>query len=189
MVPPIKSRLNEGWLEGPTAVRMGDLCPYCQRPASGNLNGEMSPSKTRVALIAINLFVSATTAAGAIVVVPALPKSYLTIFPDYTIPALGLGAVSLASFGAAAAVAWRPKVGAELSVVAGAMMACFEVVEALTTGNLLAPPPGTSGGGALWLQPFYFVVGLAMIILGLRLWGKTEPGQTWSARLLHPLTA
>ena len=114
-------------------------------------------SKTRLALIAINVFVGATAAAGAIFVVPALPKSYLTLFPDYTIPALGLGAVSVAAFGAAAMVAWRPKFGAELAVVAGVMMASFEVVEALTTGNLLNPPPGTSGGG-LWLQPFFFLV-------------------------------
>lgn len=156
-------------------------------PATHNI--EMSNKTTRIALVAINVFVAVTAAAGAVFVVPTLPPSWLSFFPDYTIPALGLGAVGLISLVAALNVIFRPKLGAELSILAGAMMAFFEVVEAFAAGNLFAPPPGTSGGGPLWLQPFYFAIGVAMMFLGLRLWVKEAPGQTWSARLRHPLTA
>jgi hypothetical protein len=143
----------------------------------------MTNKKVRIALIAIDLLVAITTIYGALFVVPTLPASWLVFFPNYTLPALGLGAVGLVSLLAALGVIWRPKPGAELSVLAGVMMAVFEVVEALTAGNLITPPPGTSGGGPLWLQPFYFAVGSVMVILGARLWVRTAPGEKWSSRL------
>lgn len=35
--PRMGSRSNEVGLQGPSAVRLGDLCPYSSRRASGNL--------------------------------------------------------------------------------------------------------------------------------------------------------
>lgn len=147
----------------------------------------MKNKKTRVALLAIDLFVALTALIGALWVVPSLPLSLLKFFPDYTVPALGLGAVSILSLVAAVAVGVRPEVGAELSVIAGAAMAFFEVVEAMAVGNLVAPPPGTTGG-SLWLQPVYFVLGVIMVVLGVRVWSRTSPQQGGSVRLRHPLT-
>ena len=147
----------------------------------------MSNRAIRVSLLALDLVVGVSTIVGAVWVVPTLPTTWLTFFPDYTLPAIGLGAVGVLALAAAAGLGLRPQVGAELSIIAGTAMAVFEVVEAVTAGNLLAPPAGTGGGGPLWLQPFYFVVGATMVALGTALWARTAPGETWTLRLRHPL--
>jgi hypothetical protein len=147
----------------------------------------MTEKKTRIPLVALNLFLMATALYGAVFVIPTLPLSWLSFFPDYTIPALGLGLVGVIAAVAALALVGRPRIGAELSILAGLMIAGFELVEALAAGNLLSPPPGTDGGGPLWLQPFFFVFGLVMVYLGARLWAKVVPGQGWGSRIRHAL--
>jgi hypothetical protein len=149
----------------------------------------MGAKKIRIPLVGLNVFVGVTAIAGAVLVVPSLPVDWLKVFPDYTIPAIGLGAVGAISLAAALAVVARPKIGAELSVVAGAMMVTFEVVEALAVGNLLAPPPvsNSQGSVALWLQVVYLVVGVAVATLGLRLWTRLVPRDGWAQRVRHSL--
>jgi len=150
----------------------------------------MNNKRVRIPLILVNLFVAATTLYGAVAVVPELPLDWLRFFPDYTIPALALGLVGCAALVAAVGVAVAPKLGAEVSLLAGLMMMAFEFVEALTVGSLLNPPPVTNAQGnvALWLQVFYFVVGLGMVLLGQLLWADEAPRERWSSRLRHALT-
>jgi hypothetical protein len=150
---------------------------------------KVNVTKAQLSLMFLTLIVSVTTFAGAVFVVPSLPLEWIRFFPDYTIPALGLGAIGAVTAVAAVAVAVRPKIGGELSFVAGLMMMCFEVVEAIVVGNLLAPPPGTNsqGNAALWLQVVYLVIGFAMAVLGLRLWTQATPQEGWSQRFRHPL--
>jgi hypothetical protein len=147
----------------------------------------MTDKKIRFPLLGMDLFLALTALYGAVFVVPTLPTSWLSFFPDYTLPALGLGTVGVVAGVAALAILGRPRLGAELSILAGLTIAAFEVVEATTAGNLLSPPPGTTAGGPLWLQPFYFLFGLVMAFLGLRLWAKVAPGETWTSRVSHPL--
>jgi hypothetical protein len=127
--------------------------------------------KTRLALIVLDGFLGLTAAWGALLVVPALPPSLLRWgpFTHFTIPAVGLGAVAGLSLAAAAGVALRPRLGAVASLVAGAAIVVFELVEAATVGSLLATPPSMPAQGyvALWLQPFYGLVGLLLVGLGV----------------------
>ncbi len=150
---------------------------------------KLNVTKTQTSLIVLTLFVSVTAFFGALFVVPALPLEWIRFFPDYTVPALGLGAISAVTVVAGLAVVIRPKIGGELSFVASVMMMCFEVVEAIVVGSLLAPPPiaNAQGSVALWLQVVYLVIGFAMALLGLRLWTRATPHEGWSQRIRHPL--
>lgn len=146
----------------------------------------MTEKRYRIPLAAVGLFVGGTCLAGAIWVVPAMPLEWLKFFPDYTIPALALGLVGFVSLAAAAMVIADPKIGGELSFLAGLMMMTFEVVEAIAVGNLVVRPPVSNAQGdfALWLQVFYFAVGALMAWLGLALWSRAEPS-SWSERVRH----
>jgi hypothetical protein len=81
-----------------------------------------------------------TAIAGAIFVVPTMPRSVLhngilALFPDYTIPALALGAFcGGAALVTLVAVFARPQLGALAALVAGAFMIAFELVEILVVG-------------------------------------------------------
>jgi hypothetical protein len=90
----------------------------------------------RFALVGLNLFLGVHALFGAVAVVPALPPPWLagTPFPDYTIPALALGAVGAGALLAAAALLPREEWGVRLALAAGAGVAAFEVVETLVVG-------------------------------------------------------
>ena len=147
----------------------------------------------RLALVGLNLFLGASALLGAVAVVPALPPGWLagTPFPDYTVPALALGAV-----GAGALLHRRgapaPRGMGRPAVPRGRLrrIAAFELVETLVVGldvwlhalGLTAAPgkglPGTSLEGVpaplgvplpLWLQPAYFALGLVIVALAVRL--------------------
>ena len=114
-----------------------------------------------------------------------------TPFPDYTIPALALGGViGGGALFAAAMLVLRERWGVVLSLAVGAAMMIFEMVETLVVGwdvwlhafglkpTLEKRLPGVNASGVpapmgvplpLWLQPFYFVFGLIVIALALRL--------------------
>lgn len=123
-------------------------------------------------------FMALTTISGAIFVVPAMPhdvlhRGILSLFPDFTIPALALGVLC----GGAAVLAfilvlWRPHLGAVAAVVAGAFMIAFELVEIVVVGFT---PAQTPDQWPAWLQVVYLVVGGALVALGARLW-KAETG-------------
>jgi hypothetical protein len=151
---------------------------------------------TRIILIGLHLFLAANAVFGALWVVPTLPPEWLegTPFRDYTIPALALGVVvGGGSLLAAALLIVRAAWGVPLSVAVGAGMAVFEVVEVLVVGwdvwlhalglkpALAKGLPGVDASSVpaplgvplpLWLQPFFFVFGIVVTALALRLWAR-----------------
>lgn len=141
----------------------------------------------RGALGALTAFMAVTAIAGAIFVVPSMPRSVLhagplALFADYTIPALALGILcggsALAAF--VTVLIW-PRVGALASVLAGACMMLFEVVEIVVVGFTPAQTPDQFPA---WLQVIYLALGGALVILGARLW-QAETGSYrlwWAAR-------
>lgn len=96
----------------------------------------------RIALLVLHALVAITAIGGAIWVVPTMPLEWIKAgpFEDWTIPALALafvGMLAAASFGA---LLVRPWLGALASVVAGAAMIAFELVETAVVGWTLADP-------------------------------------------------
>lgn len=97
------------------------------------------------------------------------PTSMLrgTPFADYLIPSLLLGIVVGGSAAIATAASIRSReAGALWSFIAGSIMAGWIVGEVVildvfATNQTLSP--------YFWLQPFYFVVGVAMAALAIRL--------------------
>lgn len=145
----------------------------------------MPTSKLRGTLIGLELFTAFGAIAGAIFVVPGLPREWLagSPFSDYTIPALALGVLcGGGSLAAAMAVVWRPALGGIASVGAGSAMALFEVVEVAAVGFMIVKFPMEP---ASYLQPFYFIVGLVIAGLGVLVSRDAEP----SARTLQPTPA
>jgi hypothetical protein len=174
----------------------------------------------RFSLIVLQLLLGITTLFGALWVVPLLPTVWLsgTPFVDYTIPALALGGIGICAITSAGLLVFSPGSGVVLTIFVGGAMAIFEVVETLVVGaNVwlhalgLGPQPdpsspsvaGTADIGTLlgipiplWLQPFYFVYGLTMVALALRLFahGVRPARPEWRRReteaslpTLHPL--
>lgn len=132
----------------------------------------------RATLASLEAFVAATAIWGAVFVVPAIPQEWLrkgliTPFTDTTIPAIALGVLCGGSALVAALYAIvRPRLGALLAIVSGALMVGFELVEILVVGftPIMYPtqPPA-------WLQPLYILLGVAIALLGARLW-RAETG-------------
>lgn len=101
---------------------------------------DMRAQKLRGTLIGSSSSSGVTTIAGAILVVPSLPREWLAggPFSDYAIPALALCVVcGGGALAAAALVARRPALGGLASVLAGGAMAAFEIVEAAVVGLLV----------------------------------------------------
>ena len=138
----------------------------------------------RWALVALAAFVALTAIQGAIFVVPTMPRSVLrkgimALFPDFTIPALALGVLCGGSaLVAVVTLLLRPRIGALASMVAGAFMVGFELVEILVVGFTPAQTPDQFPA---WLQVVYLAVGGALAMLGARLW-KAETGSYWFIR-------
>jgi hypothetical protein len=144
----------------------------------------------RTVLIGLQLFLGIGALIGAVAVIPTLPREWLqgTPFPDYTLPALSLGLVGMGALVSAALLVIHVEWGVLLSVAIGVGIAIFEIVETLVVGLdywlhalRLGPAPtpiaGAEGVGALlgipiplWLQPFYFILGMIIVALALRLY-------------------
>jgi len=138
--------------------------------------------RIRRVLIALTLFLGVTALQGGLFVVPDLPPQWFsgTPFASAMVPAIALAAVGLSSLLAAGLLALRPEVGAPVSFVTGLAIATFEVVQVLTIslGDWLRPlglhlghrvlADGDPFGAALWLQPFYFALGLLIAALAWR---------------------
>lgn len=153
----------------------------------------MKPARIRrYTLIGLNLFLAANAIAGAVWVVPSLPREWLagTPFPDYTVPALALGViVGLGALSSAILLVFRPEPGIVASGAVGTAMMVFELVEASVVGgdiwlHFLGLSPITKGLPAtdvsgipaplgvplpLWQQPVFFLFGLAIFVLALQL--------------------
>lgn len=126
------------------------------------------------ALATLEALVGLSAAVGAVLIVPGISEDlfryqYLTGGP---VPVVGLAVVAILSLAAASTVLTGHRRGAALSVAAGVALVVYELAESLALGNLLTPPAGVHGIGTLllWLQPVFVVVGLAMIVVGGRIW-------------------
>jgi hypothetical protein len=141
---------------------------------------------SRTALLILHAIVAVTAIAGAIWVVPTMPLEWIKAGPldDWTIPAMALGFVGILAAIAFAGVIARPWVGALASVVAGAAMVIFELVEIAVVGWTPADP-ALNGQFQAWLQPIYLIVGSAQLLFGVRLWMVRRSGAP-ALPLIHP---
>jgi hypothetical protein len=131
----------------------------------------MGPTSTRATLAVLQAFVGFTAVFGAIFVVPTLPLDWLKVGPlsDYTIPALALGVLcGGAAIVALALLIFEPRLGGAASIVAGAFMVTFEIVEIVVVG--LAILEYGVGNFQSWLQIIYIAIGATGIALGYHLW-------------------
>lgn len=116
----------------------------------------MKRKRVRIALFVLEIFIALTAIVGGFVGLTdtmQIPLEWLrnSLFSDYTIPMLILIlVVGGSSLAAAATVFVRREWSVLLSVVAGVVMAGFEVVELLILRQFS------------WLQVFYFVIGIAV---------------------------
>jgi CubicO group peptidase (beta-lactamase class C family) len=134
-----------------------------------------------VALAVLDGFVGLTAAVGA-AMVRTLPDDIYRFHYLYgpVAPTIGLGLVAAISLAALYYVVTRRRVAATISIVAGVALVIFELVESFTVGSVLTPPVGLDAAGraALWLQPFYIAVGVAMVVLGGTLAGLARQQRT-----------
>lgn len=151
----------------------------------------MRGPRLRGTLIGLELFIGATTMAGAIGVVPALPLEWLagSPFDDYAVPALALGLVcGGGALAAAALVIWHPALGGIASVGAGIAMAAFELVDIAV---VRVPVANHYVDIASYLQAFYFALGVAVAGLGMLLWREasesTDRHGVVLAQRAHPI--
>ncbi len=152
-----------------TVERLARTSPLFAPPAQP----KPTHGKLRALLIGLEAFVAATALWGAIWVVPTIPQEWLrkgliTPFTDTTIPAWALGVLCGGSaLVALVAVLARPMLGALLAIASGIIMVGFELVEILVVGFTPVMYPTQFPA---WLQPFYILTGLAIALLGARLW-------------------
>jgi hypothetical protein len=141
---------------------------------------------SRVALLVLHAIVAVTAIAGAIWVVPTMPLAWIKAgpFDGWTIPALALGFVGILAAIAFVAVIARPWLGALASIIAGAAMITFELVEIAVVGWTPADP-ALNGQFQAWLQPIYLIVGSAQLLLGIRLW-MVRRSEAPALPLIHP---
>lgn len=149
----------------------------------------MGSTSTRATLLVIQAFVAVSAIFGAMVVVPSLPLDWLKAGPldDYTIPALALGVLCGGSaIVALALLIIEPRLGGAASIVAGAFMVIFEVVEISIVG--LAILEYGAGNPQSWLQIVYIVIGGTGMALGYHLWTTLghRPSMAHPAQPAHP---
>ena len=146
-------------------------------------------SVIRIVLLVLHAFVAVSAIAGAIWVVPTMPLEWLTAgpFEDWTIPAIALAFVGVLAAAAFVALLVRPWLGALASVVAGAAMIAFELVEIAVVGWTLGDPE-LNGYFQAWLQPIYLAVGSGQLLLGLRIWFARRL-EAPTLPLIHPASA
>jgi hypothetical protein len=163
----------------------------------------------RFLLIGLQVFLGIGAVGGALWVVPTLPPEWLagTPFPDYAVPALALGVVvGGGAFLAAATLLCREPWGVLVSIAVGLAIAVFEVVETMVVGldiwlHALGLTPAIEQGlpgisleevtlllgipVPLWLQPFYFGLGIVIAALALRLWAHQVRGAHHAPTAAH----
>lgn len=142
----------------------------------------------RIGLVVVNGFVAVSAIAGAIWVVPTMPLEWIKFgpFTDWTIPAIALGFVGVIAAITAVLVLVRPWAGALASIVAGAAMVAFELVEIGVVGWTLTDP--SLEGFQKSLQVVYLVVGALQAGLGTGLWMATRRTAP-ILPLIHPAVA
>jgi hypothetical protein len=140
----------------------------------------------RGVLIGLSALVAVTAIPGAIWVVPTIPMEWIKRgpFTDWTVPALALGFVGTLAVATPIALILRPWLGAIASIVTGAAMVTFELVEIAVVGWTLSDP-GPEYFQA-WLQLVYLIVGSAQVLVGYALWRATRT-EAPAIPLLHPM--
>lgn len=148
----------------------------------------MGHSANRTTLIVLQAFVAFTAIVGALFVVPTLPLDWIKAGPmtDFTIAAIALGICGLAAVVAVVLLVVEPRLGGAASVVAGALMIAFELVEIAVVGFALTEY-GAENPQA-WLQVVYIAIGAIGMGLGYRLWKAParHPAMAHPATPAHP---
>jgi hypothetical protein len=144
---------------------------------------------TRIALLVLHALVAISAIGGAIWVVPTMPLDWIKSgpFDDWTIPALALGLVGALAAGSFVAVLVKPWLGALGSVVTGAAMIAFELVEIAVVGWTLSDQE-LNGYVQAWFQPIYLAVGSGQLLLGVRQWLAVRT-EAPSLPIIHPASA
>ena len=140
----------------------------------------------RGVLMLLSALVAVTAIPGAIWVVPTIPLEWIKRgpFTDWTVPALALGFVGGLAVVTFVALVIRPWLGALASVVAGAAMVAFELVEIAIVGWTLSDPGPEYFQS--WLQLVYLVVGSVLALVGLSYWRRTREDAP-PFPVLHPM--
>ncbi len=139
--------------------------------------------RQRIPLVALEAFVTLTAIYEAAFSLPGAWRQNGLIAPFADSAIFTLALVIVCGGGALIALisvlAW-PSIGALASMVAGAAVATFALVEMLIVGFTAVMTPAQP---VVWFRLFYIVAGLAIVLLGARLW-KAETGAyrfTWQA--------
>lgn len=128
----------------------------------------------RLTLAALDAFLAIGAIAGALFVVPSMPREYLLRgpFTDFTIPALALGVlVGGSALLAALFVLVKPAMGALIAILSGVAIIIFELVEIAIVGLTAIERPAELDA---WLQVFYLALGAVIVALGVMLWRRTQ---------------
>jgi CubicO group peptidase (beta-lactamase class C family) len=117
--------------------------------------------------------VGLTASCGAVFIVPALPIDLYRseTLQGPTAPAVALGFVAALSFAVLYAALTGRRFAAALSILAGAALVAFELVQSFAVGSVFTPPVGATATSymAIWSQPVLIGVGVATVVLGGRL--------------------
>lgn len=143
----------------------------------------------RIALFVLEAVVGVTAIQGGIGILSGTFNQYMPVawlagtpFSDYTIPGLVLLIVVGGSAVLAAATVFLHREWAVLvSVLAGLLMAGFEVVEVISVDSKV----GDALSFVLGLQLFYFVLGLAVFVLAGFLWMREYRSQHYHIECKH----
>jgi CubicO group peptidase (beta-lactamase class C family) len=148
------------------------VLPFRPGRAAAEASRSRWPAAT-IALGALTGFVGVTASVGAVFVVPALP---IGLYRSETLqgpaaPAVELGLVAALSLAALYGVVTRRRFTAPLSILAGAALVFFELIQSFAVGSVFTPPVGATAIGyvAIWSQPVFISVGVAVVVLGGRL--------------------
>jgi hypothetical protein len=137
---------------------------------------------SRGLLAVLSAFIAITTIAGAVFVVPDLPREWIagSVFTDYTIPALALGFVGGLAVVSLVFVIVQPEYAGLLAAITGAAMVAFELVEIWAVGFSLIEY-GIDEPFA-WLQVVYIAAGTLTAAAGVELWQATRVDRERLAR-------
>jgi hypothetical protein len=132
---------------------------------------------SRGVLLVLLGFMALTALAGAFLVVPGLPMEWIegSVFSDYMIPAIALGAVGVLALAAMILTVVRPALAGPAAIVTGAAMIGFELVEIAVVGFSLAEYG--IGEPVAWLQVVYIVIGALTMAVGAALWRQASEAQ------------
>ena len=143
----------------------------------------MKRGMTYPTVIVLNLLLAGTAILGGVFVLPTLPRVWLagTPFTSYLFPAMVLTIIGLVALIGAIELAFERPLGILASLTAGLAITAYEAIQIaiLTLGDWLQPfgigvghrIAGNGAGlpSAMYFEPLYIALGVAIVIWGLRL--------------------